>query len=124
MQPSRITSLDFKLRFGLRTQKENAVSHDSQGEVEVRVREIVLTHWQGPMPHSEEIDINTPILGKGLGLDSLEALVLVTKIEAEFGIQIDDEELTVKLFDNIGTLAEHVKKKLAANNDRRGENGD
>ena len=80
---------------------------------EARIQTIIHKQLQQTMCNPEEIEMDTPILGKGLGLDSLEAMVLVTEIEAEFDILIEDEELTLELFETIGTLADHVKKKLA-----------
>jgi acyl carrier protein len=56
-------------------------------------------------------DSTTPLLGRGIGLDSFEALVLATGIEAEFAIHIDDAELTVDLFTNLETLADYVLHK-------------
>ncbi len=82
------------------------------GEVAGRIQEIILQQCRGTARAPEDLSLDTPILGKGLGLDSLEALALSTKIEAEFDILIDDEDLTVSLFETIGTLAEHVKKLL------------
>lgn len=56
-------------------------------------------------------DSTTPLLGRGLGLDSFEALVLATGIEAEFAIHIDDKDLTVDLFTNLATLAAYIVHK-------------
>jgi acyl carrier protein len=88
-------------------------------ELEARVQAIILRQLQEDMRHVKEITLETPILGNGLGLDSLEALALVTRIEAEFGIFVDDEELNVDLFENIGTLAKYVGIKLSRNHSER-----
>jgi acyl carrier protein len=56
-------------------------------------------------------DATTPLLGQGIGLDSMETLVLVTAIEEEFAVHVEDAELTVELFKNIATLAEYVLRK-------------
>jgi acyl carrier protein len=110
------------LRFGLVEDfsvggnRRKEMSRDAHQAVEARVRAIIAKHLQGSAAHAIELASDTPILGKGLGLDSLEALVLVTKIEAEFGIEIDDEDLKVELFKSVGALAEHVEAKLARNN--------
>ena len=89
------------------------MSTDLLAHVETRIRTIVLEQLPAKMAGSREIDANTPILGAGLEFDSLEALALVVEIEAEFDILIEDEDLTVALFENIGTLAAHVKGKLS-----------
>ena len=89
------------------------MGQDFQEELQTRIRAIIVRRLDGTTPPRQEITADTSILGKGLGLDSVEALALVTEIEAEFDIGIDDEELTVDLFRNIGTLAEFVGKKLS-----------
>lgn len=53
----------------------------------------------------------TPLLGHGIGLDSIEVMGLALGIEREFGIQIPDEDLTVELFRNLGTLIDYVLTK-------------
>ncbi|MGH8006944.1 MAG: phosphopantetheine-binding protein, partial [Candidatus Binatia bacterium] len=56
---------------------------------------------------------STPLLGRGIGLDSMETLTLVAAIEKEFAIQIADEDLTVNLFASIATVAEYVLQERA-----------
>jgi acyl carrier protein len=51
---------------------------------------------------------STPLLGRGIGLDSIDALTLVAALEKEFDIEVYDSDLTVGLFKNIRTLAEYV----------------
>ena len=94
------------------------MNRDRQGEFEARIRAIILRRLHGTICSQQELAMDTPILGKGLGLDSVEALVLVTEIEAEFDIGFDDKELAVGFFENIGTLAEVVKNKLSQNGDK------
>lgn len=53
-----------------------------------------------------------PLLGRGIGLDSMETLSLVAALEKEFDIEVQDEDLTVDLFLSIGTLSDYVLKKL------------
>jgi len=55
----------------------------------------------------------TPLLGRGIGLDSIETMALVLAIEEEFGISVADSDLTVHLFENIETLAEYILHKVA-----------
>jgi acyl carrier protein len=43
----------------------------------------------------------------------VEVLALVAGIENEFDIQVDDNDLTVDLFKDIGTLAEYILQKIA-----------
>ena len=53
------------------------------------------------------------LIGRGVGLDSVEALALATSIETEFGIQFGDEDLTIERFANLASLVELVARRLA-----------
>ena len=61
----------------------------------------------------QTISSTTPLLGRGVGLDSSETVALVLGIENEFGISVPDEDLTTDLFKTIGTLTQYVLSKLA-----------
>jgi acyl carrier protein len=39
-----------------------------------------------------ELDPDTPLFGSGLGLDSVDAVVLIVELEARFNISISEEE--------------------------------
>ena len=47
----------------------------------------------------------------GMELDSMATLEIVAAIEEEFGITVEDDELTVELFGSVETLAEYVAGK-------------
>jgi acyl carrier protein len=49
-----------------------------------------------------------------IGLDSITALEYLITIEAEFGIEIADEDLGIDLVDSFETLADYVGERLAA----------
>lgn len=55
---------------------------------------------------------DTLLLGRGIGIDSMETLVLVSGLESAFEIEMADEDLTVELFRSIGSLATYVLTKL------------
>ncbi len=81
--------------------------------VEGRIHTIMLKRLRENGFSDERIPRDMPILGKGLGLDSIEAVALALDIEAEFGILIDDDDLTADLFEDLGTLADHVQYMLS-----------
>ena len=60
------------------------------------------------------VDDATPLLGRGIGIDSFETLALVAGLEQRFQIQIDDAELTAEVFRTLGNVAALVRGKLAA----------
>ncbi len=55
---------------------------------------------------------DTPLIGKGLGLDSVSVLGLVVGLEEEFNIFLEDSELSIELFKNIGSLCDYISEKL------------
>lgn len=57
---------------------------------------------QGALP--ERMDAATPLLSEVPELDSMAVLGILTQIEAEFGIQIDDDDINAEVFRNFGTL--------------------
>lgn len=57
---------------------------------------------------------NTPLLGRGIGIDSMETLTLTVGLEEAFNIQINDEELNEALFETLGSLERFVAGKINA----------
>ena len=55
-----------------------------------------------------------PLIGKGLGLDSVSILQLVGAVEETFGITVDDTDINRDLFQSINSVAAYVRKKLPA----------
>lgn len=49
-----------------------------------------------------------------LGIDSIKSLEFLVWVENEFGIAIDDADLSVQLIDSLDTLASYVETKAAA----------
>jgi len=61
----------------------------------------------------QTISPTTPLLGRGIGLDSSETVALILGLEEEFGIAVPDTDLTADLFKNIGTLTEYVHQNIS-----------
>lgn len=51
-----------------------------------------------------QLDESTGLLGKGIGLDSIEIIQLVAALEEEFDLTIDDDDLLPDHFQTIGDL--------------------
>ncbi len=54
------------------------------------------------------------LLFEGVGVDSIAALEIIFALEQEFGIEVDDEELRVDLFDSVNSMVRYVSGKLAS----------
>lgn len=62
----------------------------------------------------EELADDEVLFGSGLGADSEATLGVVFALEAEFGIEVEDEELRVELFATVRSLVDYVEQKLKA----------
>jgi acyl carrier protein len=54
----------------------------------------------------------TPLIGRGIGMDSVESMVLAAALERRFDIRFADHELTPDTFADLGSLARAVAAKL------------
>ena len=57
-----------------------------------------------------DIKQDEPLFGTGLGLDSLDALDLVSMLERDYGILIQDMESARQVFASYGTLEDYVQR--------------
>jgi len=80
--------------------------------VEERIRRILLARLEVDPSVVAASASDTPLLGRGIGLDSIEALALVAELEEEFAIRVEDEELRLELFESLRTLAQYVLDRL------------
>ena len=58
----------------------------------------------------EEIDDNAPLFGKGLGLDSIDALELIVLMEKQYGIKLSNPAEGKEVFKSINVMAEYIAK--------------
>ena len=88
------------------------MEHKVNLEIEEKIKQILITELEVNPAVLAGSDSTMPLLGRGIGIDSVETLVLVAGIEREFDIAIQDEDLTAKLFESIATLADYVAKRV------------
>lgn len=55
-----------------------------------------------------------PLIGKGLGLDSVSVLHLIGAVEEAFGIRINDMEIGRGLLRDVASLSAYVRTRLEA----------
>ena len=58
----------------------------------------------------DQLADDTPFFDGGLGLDSVDLLVLVALVDRDYGVQIFSRELGEKVFITLSTLAEYIAK--------------
>jgi acyl carrier protein len=81
-------------------------------KIEQKIKQILISKLEVNSEILATSNSTTPLLGRGIGLDSMETLTLVAGIEKEFDIEIGDEDLTADLFKTMGALAEYVSRKI------------
>lgn len=58
----------------------------------------------------EDIDVEAPLFGDGLGLDSIDALELIVLLEREYGIKLSNPAEGKQIFKSIASIADYVSK--------------
>ncbi|MHC4425705.1 MAG: acyl carrier protein [Planctomycetota bacterium] len=85
--------------------------NQSEVNTEDRVKKVILDVVKRSL-NPEEMVRETPLIGKGLGLDSVGVFELVVSLEEEFDIFFDQSELSIEIFETIGSLVDYVSEKL------------
>jgi len=74
--------------------------------VTIELRELLAELTADPLPL--QVPTETALLRDGIGLDSLGATMLLTRIEQRYGIDIASEDLNLDALASIGTLAAYI----------------
>jgi acyl carrier protein len=83
---------------------------DTEKLVETIIR--VIVNRLNPDLDPKTLSAKTCLIGKGLGLDSIAVLSLVTGLEEELSILIDESELKLEMFADIESLAGFLSHRL------------
>jgi acyl carrier protein len=58
----------------------------------------------------ETLSPDAPLIGAGLGIDSIDTLELVVMIERDYGVKIDNRAAGVEAFASLGALAAYIRQ--------------
>lgn len=58
----------------------------------------------------DDIDNDDALFGKGLGLDSIDALELIVLLEKSYGIKLANPDEGKAIFKSVNTIADYVSK--------------
>jgi acyl carrier protein len=61
---------------------------------------------------AETFKADTRLLGSMPGFDSMAVVSLLTALEDEFGITVEDDEMSADVFETVGSLERFVNDKL------------
>jgi acyl carrier protein len=62
----------------------------------------------------ESVDPAAPLIGAGLGIDSIDTLELVVLIEKDYGVKIDNRAAGVEAFASLNALAGFIRQRRPA----------
>jgi len=62
----------------------------------------------------ESVDPAAPLIGAGLGIDSIDTLELVVMIDKDYGVKIDNRAAGVEAFASLGALAAFIQQHRPA----------
>jgi acyl carrier protein len=79
-------------------------------QIEAGIRQILGEVTGQPLPPGLPPD--TPLLRGGVGLDSLGATLMLTRVRDRFGVDVADEDLNLDSLASIDTLAAFVANRL------------
>lgn len=82
--------------------------------IQSAIKQLLIDDLQADAALIADADSDTPLLGRGIGLDSVEALRLALGLENAFDISIPDADLNVELFATLGTVTEYIFQKTNA----------
>lgn len=60
-----------------------------------------------------QFDANTGLFGNIPEFDSMAVVAVVTALEEQFGIIVEDDDITTEVFETVGSLSRFVEAKLA-----------
>ncbi|HIC68159.1 MAG TPA: acyl carrier protein [Candidatus Latescibacteria bacterium] len=84
---------------------------DSHCDISLRVKQTIVRALQLDV-EPERLADDEALFGDGLA-DSIATLEIIFAIEAEFGIDVDDDDLRVELFASVRSLVDYVEARLA-----------
>ena len=74
------------------------------------VRDLLISSLK--LPHSrEELDPDIPLFGSGLGLDSIDAVMLVVDLETKFNVVLNAEE-NIEVLRSINCLVDTIMNNV------------
>jgi Phosphopantetheine attachment site. len=76
--------------------------------VKLKEQIIEVLNLEGMTP--DDIAIDAPLFGDGLGLDSIDALELIVLMEKNYGIKLQDPAQGKEIFKSIQTMADYIEK--------------
>lgn len=63
---------------------------------------------------ADKLTATSPLLGAVPEFDSMAVVTVITMIEEQYGVTVDDDEVSAEVFETVGSLADFVSQKVDA----------
>lgn len=83
-------------------------------ELEANLKKQIVEQLNLNDVNPEDIGTDEPLFGKGLGLDSIDALELIVLLEEKYGLKISQSEDGPKIFYSVATIAKYITEHKTA----------
>jgi acyl carrier protein len=80
--------------------------------IRAEIKRILVATLELDIP-PEQIRDNDALFSHGMGVDSAEALEIVTAVEGRFGVKIHEDEIGLAMFQDVSSIAAVVEEALA-----------
>ena len=80
-------------------------------DIKERVRRVLAENVLKEITASE-IGDDFPLIEYGVGIDSVARLEFLVALEEEFGVKLDESEITQDFFDTVGTISEYISHRI------------
>lgn len=61
---------------------------------------------------TDSLGYDSPLIEYGVGVDSVSRLEFLVALEEEFGIRLDESEITPEFFDTLSTISEFISLRI------------
>ncbi len=79
--------------------------------VEERVKKVLIESALKDVD-PDELNMQSPLIDYGIGVDSVATLELLVELEIEFQVRIDETEITPETFQTIENISKYLAKKI------------
>lgn len=80
-------------------------------DIKERVRRVLAENVLKEI-NASEIGDDFPLIEYGVGIDSVARLEFLVALEEEFGVKLDESEITQDFFDTVGTISEYISHRI------------
>lgn len=94
--------------------KNDRVARDDHNNIENRLRKLLAATLGLTRRTVDEFDVNTELFGALPEFDSMAVATLLTGIEEEFDVLLEDDDVEAEDFLTFGALSAFLKRKIAA----------